>query len=258
MKRDKAAMGLGEKAGALDDGTTLVCGVDGCKNGWIAVTVSATGDLRPEVAVSPRFSALIDGLAVIAVDMPIGLPERAGPGGRGPETLARARLGERQSSVFSVPSRAAVACEDYREACRVALLTSDPPRKVSKQAFFLFPKIREIDDLLRASPDLAARVFEVHPELAFWRLNGEQPAALPKKLKSSPHEPGLQLRREILVRYGYPEAFLARPPKGAGADDLIDAAVNALMARRILTGEATPFPDPPLRDAHGLPLAIWA
>ncbi len=248
---------IGEETGALGP-STLVCGVDGCKNGWIAVTVSASGALRPEVAVVPSFAALVEGPAVIAVDMPIGLPERAGPGGRGPETLARARLGERQSSVFSVPSRAAIACEDYGEACRVALLTSAPPRKVSKQAFFLFPKIREIDHLLRAAPDLALRVFEVHPELAFWRLNGEQPAALPKKVKSSPHAPGLALRRAILVRHGFPEAMLARPPKGAGADDLLDAAVNALIARRLLAGQAQSFPDPPGRDAHGLPIAIWA
>ncbi|QCK88635.1 DUF429 domain-containing protein [Phreatobacter aquaticus] len=248
---------IGEEAGALD-ATTLVRGVDGCKNGWIAVTVSATGALRPEVAVSPSFAAFTEGPAIIAVDMPIGLPEHAGPGGRGPETLARARLGERQSSVFSVPSRAAVACEDYQEACRIALLTSDPPRKVSKQAFFLFPKIREIDALLRGSPELRSRVFEVHPELAFWRLNAEQPVAVAKKVKSSPHGPGLVVRREILVRHGYPEAFLEHPPRGAGADDLLDAAVNALIARRLLEGQAQPFPDPPGRDAHGLPIAIWA
>ena len=257
MKRDKAAMVAGEEAGALSV-STLVRGVDGCKNGWIAVTVSATGPLRPEVAVSPSFAACTVGAAVIAVDMPIGLPERAGPGGRGPETLARARLGERQSSVFSVPSRAAVASDDYGEACRIALLTSDPPRKVSKQAFFLFPKIREIDTLLRGSPELTARIFEVHPELAFWRLNDQRPIAVAKKVKSSPHGPGLALRREILMRHGYPEAFLARPPRGAGADDLIDAAVNALIARRLLAGEAQPFPDPPGRDGHGLPIAIWA
>ncbi|WP_164198380.1 DUF429 domain-containing protein, partial [Stenotrophomonas maltophilia] len=79
---------------------------------------------------------------------------------------------------------------DYWEACKAALATSDPPRKVSKQAFFLFAKIREIDQLMRADPALARRVFEVHPELAFWRLNGEKAVALPKKVKSAAHQPG--------------------------------------------------------------------
>src|SRR5262249_61601610 len=46
--------------------------------------------------------------SVAAVDMPIGLPERTGPKGRTPERLVRSLLGARQSSVFSIPSRAAV------------------------------------------------------------------------------------------------------------------------------------------------------
>ncbi len=31
-----------------------------------------------------------------------------------------------------------------------------------------------------------------------------------------------------------------------------------VTARRIARGEATPFPDPPERDEHGLRVAIWA
>jgi predicted RNase H-like nuclease len=48
------------------------------------------------------------------------------------------------------------------------------------------------------------------------------------------------------------------PPKGAGPDDLLDALACAAIARRIHAGLARPFPDPPLRDAFGLPMAIWA
>jgi predicted RNase H-like nuclease len=48
------------------------------------------------------------------------------------------------------------------------------------------------------------------------------------------------------------------PPKGAGADDLLDALACAAIARRIHAGLARPFPDPPARDACGLPMAIWA
>ena len=80
--------------------------------------------------------------AVIAVDMPIGFPEGSG---RAAEREARSRLGQRQSSVFSVPSRDAVMCEDYRDACAANLRNSDPSRKVAKQVFHIFPKMREID-----------------------------------------------------------------------------------------------------------------
>ena len=100
--------------------------------------------------------------------MPIGLPDITRKGGRGPETLVRPLLGQRQSSVFSIPSRAAVYAaieafttvelwyEAHRRASAVARTTSEPPRGVSIQAFGIFPKIREIDALLRARPELAA------------------------------------------------------------------------------------------------------
>ncbi|MGL4291880.1 MAG: DUF429 domain-containing protein [Phreatobacter sp.] len=241
-----------------DGSATVVRGVDGCKAGWIAVSIAATGPILPDVVVRPHFADLVADAGIIAVDMPIGLPERAGRGGRGPESHVRPHLGGRQSSVFSLPSRSAVYELDYWEACKAALATSDPPRKVSKQAFFLFSKIREIDQLMRADPALGRRVFEVHPELAFWRLNGERAVALPKKVRSAAHQPGLALRREILMSHGFPRGFLDKAPRGAGADDLLDACVNALIARRLHAGTARPFPDPPLSDAFGLTMAIWA
>ena len=239
-----------------------VAGIDGCRSGWIAVLREfAAPDAPPRhelLQLRTVGELLADpDISVLAVDMPIGLPERAGLGGRGPERCVRPLLGERQSSVFSVPSRAAVFCEDYGEACSTALATSEPPRKVSRQAFHLFPKIREIDALM--TPALEARVFEVHPELAFWRLNGERAMSLPKKVKSAASMPGLEERIALLCRHGYDEAFLRqRPPSGAGRDDLIDACVNAVIAERITQGRATPFPREPERDARGLRMAIWA
>lgn len=238
-----------------------LAGVDGCPAGWIVAFVRA--DLQEaRVRLVTRFidvPAAPEAPAVIAIDIPIGLPERAGYGGRAAENAVRPLLGARQSSVFSVPSRSAIAAEDYREACRVALATSEPPRKVSKQLFMLAPKIREVDAVLRADAMLAQRVFEVHPEVAFWRLNGGAALSEPKKVKSRPYEPGLALRRKLLISAGLPPAAIeASPPKGAGPDDLIDALACAAIARRIHAGLAQPFPDPPERDACGLTMAIWA
>jgi predicted RNase H-like nuclease len=238
-----------------------LAGVDGCPGGWFAAFVRPSGG----EAVLGMFARFADVLAaaqrpaIVAVDMPIGLPERTGPGGRKAETLVRPLLGQRQSSVFSVPSRAALEAEDYRAACTAALATSDPPRKVSKQLFNIAPKIREVDAVLRADPLLIPRVFEVHPELAFWRLNGEVALTEPKKVKSRCYEPGLALRRALLVGAGLPESVVnAIPPKGAGPDDLLDALACAAIARNIHAGVAKSFPDPPDKDAMGLPMAIWA
>lgn len=238
-----------------------LAGVDGCPSGWIIALLQAGGeDIR--LRVVPTFADVLgapEAPAVIAVDMPIGLPERIGPAGRGPEALVRPLLGARQSSVFSVPSRAAVAAPDYRAGCATAAATSEPPRMMSKQLFNIAPKIREVDALLRADAAAAGRVFEVHPELGFWRLNGARPLSEPKKVKSRPYAPGLAQRRDLLIAAGVAAAAIdAGPPTGAAADDLLDALVCAVMARRIDAGLARPFPDPPLRDPYGLAIAIWA
>ena len=238
-----------------------LAGVDGCRAGWIAALVD-TVSAEVRLCVVPRFAEILaapEAPAVVAVDIPVGLPERAGRGGRAAENAVRPLLGARQSSVFSVPSRAALGCEDYHRACEAALATSDPPRKVSKQLFMLAPKIREVDACLRADAAVAARVFEVHPEVAFWRLNGERALGEPKKVKGRGYEPGLSLRRRLLIDAALPpSAVNARPPAGAGEDDLLDALACAAIARRIAAGTAKPFPDPPECDSFGLRMAIWA
>lgn len=248
-----------------------LAGVDGCKAGWIAVHREA--DAAPSVSVFPSFQALLDALpdATIAVDMPIGLPDFSGKGGRGPEALVRPLLGARQSSVFAIPSRAALYADTsdfttieawyaaHRRASAVAMGTSDPPRGVSIQAFGIFSKIREIDALLIAKPDLRGRVFESHPEVAFCRLNGGAAMALPKKIKGAVNPAGMEERKALLCRHGYEKAFLDRaPPRGAANDDFLDAAVMMLIAGRIAGGAARPSPDPPLLDRFGIPVAIWA
>jgi predicted RNase H-like nuclease len=45
--------------------------------------------------------------------------------------------------------------------------------------------------------------------------------------------------------------------RGAGVDDVLDAAVAAWTARRLADGTAHCLPDPPERDAHGRSIAIW-
>lgn len=238
-----------------------IAGVDGCPAGWVAAFLALDGSEAPRVQVVRSFRDVLDAPerpTVVAVDMPIGLPDRTDGAGRAPEQAVRPLLGPRRSSVFSIPGRAAVYAADHAEACRLARLSSDPPRAVSIQGFHLFPKIREIDGLLRESPDRTAIVHEVHPEVAFWTLNGERSLPEPKKSGGRPHGPGLALRRALLARAGLPAALVdASPPRGAAVDDLLDALAGLAVARGIAQGRGRPFPDPPGRDAHGFPVAIW-
>src|SRR5262245_16436242 len=117
---------------------TQISGVDGCKAGWIAVTATPEIFDKAEVKVFMSVAALISELApraIIAIDMPIGLPERAIKGGREPDWAAREFLGLQRASVFPVPSRQAVyACAlGYAAVTAIAQDTSDPARKPSRQ-----------------------------------------------------------------------------------------------------------------------------
>ncbi len=245
-----------------------LAGLDGCRAGWVAAFVRPTGD-EAHVRIVPRFADVLaapEAPAIVAVDMPIGLPDRIGPDGRGPERAIRPLLGARRSSVFSVPSRAAVYAEPgrfndlqaryaaHQRACKVALATSDPPKRIAIQCFAIFAKIREVDCVLRERPAYVERVFETHPELAFCRLNGGRTLGEPKKTNA-----GLSLRRDILLSEGLPEAIVTgAPPQGAGADDLLDALACAMIARRRYHNKTEPFPRSFGHDSFGLPVAIWA
>jgi predicted RNase H-like nuclease len=232
----------------------LVAGVDGCRAGWIAALWDGADELTLHLC-----SSFADVMAlpvrIIAVDMPIGLPERSG---RPPEREVRAKIGARRSSVFSVPSHASIQCRDYSEACRINLLHSDPPRRVSQQCFHLFPKMREIDVLI--TPDHQSRIYESHPELAFWIMNNETPVPLAKKAKSEFKHAGLELRKALLRRNGVPidslEASYRR--RDVGPDDLLDACACSFVAWRILNGRSMRFPADPPHNAKGLRMEINA
>src|SRR5215470_12586419 len=102
--------GVVPRCGAMID-NPWVAGVDGCRTGWVAA-FTRDDPREARIRTVPRFAdvaAAPEAPAVIAIDMPIGLPERAGRGGRTAENAVRPLLGARQSSVFSVPARAAFA-----------------------------------------------------------------------------------------------------------------------------------------------------
>jgi predicted RNase H-like nuclease len=114
-----------------------VAGVDGCPGGWIVVLASMSAGTHQPVQMSSSLCmtfeevlALPERPLSIAVDMPIGLLERAAPGGRACDREARALLGRpRASSVFSPPTRKALVARRYEE---VAALNG---AGMSKEAF---------------------------------------------------------------------------------------------------------------------------
>ncbi len=244
-----------------------LAGVDGCRDGWMVIFVRP-GGRTIRMRVIKKFKDIVSAPerpALIAVDVPIGLPNFSPRRGRIAEEEVRSRLKRRRSSVFRIPSRHAVyagvncktipnAKKRYKHACAVARITSADKKAFAKQGFYLFPKIVEVDKLLRRHSSLRWRVYETHPELAFWRLNGERPAAHPKS-----GQPGIRQRKKLLIAAGLPSDIVrASPPRGAKIDDLLDALACALIARRIRAKTANSFPARVPRDSYGLPMAIWA
>jgi predicted RNase H-like nuclease len=248
-----------------------LAGVDGCSEGWLAVLVRPAGN---DVHVRPvfgNFAELFTGPkipALVVVDMPIGLPKFSELRGRAPERIVRPLLGSRKSSVFRIPSRRAVCAsvdptfpddkERYVKACEIARETSPDQKAFSKQGFYICRKIVELDQLLRARPDLIECVFETHPEVAFWKLKGTRPLSHPKRRNSRPYKPGMAERRCLLEAEFPVDVLYGEPPKGAAEDDLLDALVCAAVARRKYCDKAESFPDTPEKDEHGLAMAIWA
>lgn len=239
------------------DGWPDLVGVDGCRGGWYAARRCArSGAIVTRVC--PTFEELLawaPAPAIIAVDIPIGL---ASASRRSCETEARRLLDwPRSSSVFSTPVRPVLLAADYADACaRHRAVTG---LGISRQAFNILPKIGEVDRLLRASAGDAARVFEVHPELAFMQLQRDAGGpgggvALPKRLAQ-----GRAVRLDLLAPWfgAAPGLALASPRRrDVQPDDIVDAFAALWSAARIAAGQARQLPQQLERDAHGLQMAI--
>lgn len=230
-----------------------ICGADGCRGGWFRIVRNLdTGAVSWNLCPTAR--DLVRGQPVpelIAVDIPIGLPE-SGPRLCDLEARRLLRRG-RGSSVFPAPIRPLLHAASYEEACRIRLDIEG--RGISRQTWGIVPRVREMDRLLRREPNLRRRVREVHPELSFRLMAGERPLGSGKKTPK-----GREERRRLLEPYfgravGEP---LADRPGRVAEDDILDAFAALWTAERIAKGIAETLPHSPPRDRLGLPMEITA
>lgn len=226
-------------------------GVDGAKDGWIAVWREQDG-IEFDVYDSP--AALWSkhaGASVVAVDIPIGLSEH---GTRSPDALARKFVGGRRAcSVFSAPLRGILDATSQKEASKRHRQIDG--RGFGAQAFGILAKIRVWDDFLRSNLAALTVVREVHPEVSFAMLNAGLGLAAGKKT------PEGAARRVDLLCTAFGEtavrALLVRVPRRTAApDDVLDALVALWSAERIHAGTGKTLPDPPLLDSAGMQMAI--
>lgn len=237
------------------DRVEMLYGVDATKSGW--VVARATPDLSeiglylvPEL--EPLFWRVIRDEGLLAIDIPIGLPE-SGP--RTCDRAARRALGQpRGSSVFPAPMRSTLKATSYTEACDLSQEASG--RKLSRQTWNLLPKIREVDS--RIWVERQERIFEAHPEISFMCLAGSD-----RGLSSNKKRPEGKHKRHELLGTAFPDVDLdtvlaSLPNRLAALDDRLDALACLFTASRIHHGTALRFPGASVEfDSRSLRMEIY-
>ena len=115
---------------------------------------------------------------------------------------------------------------------------------LSKQTWYLVPKIRDVHDWLTTDP--AVPVVEAHPEVCFAAMNGGV------VIDGKTTVDGEARRRQLLHDHGLDVEAIAR--RGVAVDDILDAAATAWTARRLADGIAERLPEGPRDQLHP---AIW-
>lgn len=196
---------------------------------------------REGVSLYTEFGAVVDEFDLVGVDMPIGMPP---PHPRLAEIEARRYLSPRGSTIFPTPARACLEAENYASACEMSL--GAVGKRISKQAWNILPKIREVDRV--TSVQAEHFVVEVHPECSFVALSGGRPL-------SSKHTAFGRRQRETLLEPIF--GSIPKPPRGAQSDDVLDAFAALWSVERFANNTHRTFPATQTqRDQRGLAMRI--
>jgi predicted RNase H-like nuclease len=230
-------------------------GVDGCRAGWFYVSINRYGEFDfgvfktlPELWQAHKRDSLI------LVDIPIGLPSSKNPS-RQCDTEARRFLSPRRhSSVFSPPCRETLYQGSYEAACRVNRDVTG--RGISRQAWNISFKIREVDNLLQDHPKAGNAIRECHPEVCLCGLNGRQPMKHYKKKVAGQEE-----RLELLKQYYDKSKVVFKAAvdqfmrKEVARDDIVDALAAAVTGF-LSNGDLSTLSEFPEQDKRGRPMEM--
>lgn len=228
----------------------LLAGVVPCPKGWLAATAKLQG-----ITMSPEepqlFTKFLDVLdykpayQIITLFAPVGLMDQPTEKGRTCDREARKVLGwPRSSAIVSAPARPALSSSSYKEA---ALANGG---RLSPVSWRQFKKLAEVDKDI--APYWQRTVFEVHPELSFYQLNGDQPVRFAKH-----SQVGMDERRALLTaRFSGVERILDFAVRGISRSQLLDAAACLWTARRIMSRAVSRLPEDPEWNDLGLRMEI--
>ena len=219
----------------------ITIGIDGCLGGWIAAVFEDSKFFWRKVVKLNDLKSLLEISELTLIDMPIGLLTSYRTGGRVCDQMARKLLPKhKKSSIFSAPPRSILHENNY-DNCRNILKQENGG--ISLQSFHLLPKIREVDDLIRANKKI--KLLEAQPELVFQNL-GLNDAAPNKKIKGG-RSARLMILREQNLQFIWP------PPIGFPKEDCLDALA---LAVRTAQGNLKTVDSNPVIDLHGICMQI--
>ena len=182
---------------------------------------------------------------VVALFSPVGLLDEPDSRGRTCDRQARALLGRpRSGAVLSAPVRGALKCDSYREAKEAN------GGRLSAIGWRMLKRTAEVHEQI--APYWQRSIFEVHPELSFFQLNGDKPVRFSKHTRAGRDE-----RRALLDgRMPGVERIIDVRVPGVTPAHLLDAAACLWTARRIISRGVVHLPEQPEWDSEGLRMEI--
>lgn len=184
-------------------------GLESCQAGWLAVSVARSTAGYWLLESDKQFEDTLQKYDRIFLNVPIGLEDDVYV--RECDQLLRERLGPYyEDSIFNPPIRAVLFAPTYGEASLISYEATE--KKVSIQAWNMIPDIRLVNQLLEKHQGFRSKIFESHPELLFYILNGNNTILQKKETKK-----GLRHRLALLKKVSsFADSFLEILKKNIG------------------------------------------
>ena len=216
-----------------------IFGIDGCRFGWVVAEEKTKGDLSIQLIESLNYlESVISKKAIAGIDIPLAIHEK---GFRMADAEARVLLKSRASTIFSAPAKETLLSDNYNDAC--AINESICGKKISKQSWFLFSKIKEARTIF-CQAHKKIKLYEVHPELSFMAMNDMRVIELGKKT-----DEGFKMRhklvKKLFSKFDFEQTRANFKRCDVADDDILDAIAVLWSTQKIIANMASYVPKKP-------------
>ena len=206
-----------------------VIGIDGCKAGWITAKILENQSISFQVIENLNDDYLKESnLSHIGIDIPL---ELSYSGKRLAEIEARSLLKNRACTIFSPPTLSALRAKNYIDACDVNF--KECGKRISKQSWNLFPKIKEAQEFLQNNSISKLGIFEVHPELSFMAMN-DMSLIVESKKTDIGREIRINLIKKFFPRFSFKSVRNKFKKTQVLDDDILDSISVLWSTQRIV------------------------